>query len=76
MTAMASEANRFLTGGGIELDVTVEDGTVFFTYCDTCKKVLYCATVDNTITRQVARFIMEDHFDAYGQGHETLIIKR
>lgn len=72
---MASEANRYLTGGGIEVDAILEDGTRFFTYCGTCKKSLYCATEDNAVTRLVAQFVLEEHVDFYGEDHQVLVIR-
>lgn len=59
---------------GIDIDVEIEDGTLFFTYCHDCKKVLYCATRDNPVTNLVARETMHDHGEFY-IFHQILIIK-
>ena len=60
---------------GIQIDVEVDDGTVFFAYCQDCKKVLYCATYVSPITKHVAEVSMQEHSQFFDYPHRALIIK-
>ena len=60
----------------IEIDAELDDGTLFFTYCHDCKKVLYCATSDNPITKHVAEVSIHEHREFFDYRHKVLIIPR
>lgn len=57
-----------------EINVEVEEGTLFFAYCTTCEKVLYCATENTRITRFVAEGIALDHSESFEEEHEAITV--
>lgn len=69
---MALPENKMLGEREFKIDTSVEDGTVFFIYCTSCKKTLYCALENTEITRRVAQNTRREHGGSFHPPHHLI----